>query len=130
MTSTQNLKARGEMVSEGLRNAQWYYPLIYVRPTPIGELVDEASNNWTNFGANERRCSVHNHRCAELLFREHVAHRASSNAQERAPSKSVDEAHNQHRCYVVGDCTWDEPDEIHAERAKVDNSTAVKFGQG
>jgi len=58
-----------------------------------------------------------------------TAHGASGNAQECAPSESVEEAYDQHRPYVVGYRTWNEPDEVHAESAEIDYPAAVELGE-
>lgn len=101
-----------------------------VRPAPVGVVVDEATDSWTDGWSREGGEGVQQHGRLKVLPSEEIAHCAAGHGKEGTPRQAIEETGDNHGGDVLGDGLRDDPDKIQGPRDEVDGAAAVELAEG
>ncbi|KAI7340966.1 hypothetical protein KC340_g123 [Hortaea werneckii] len=96
-------------------------------PSPICKLIYKPTNYRTHLRTHERRRSIDHHRRTELILREHITYCTACHAQEGTAGQAIEKANDEHRLNVLSYGARDKPNEVHAERAQVDDTSTIEL---
>lgn len=96
-------------------------------PSPVRKLIDKSANHWTDLGTNKRRCSIDDHRRTKFVLCEHITYGTACHAEKGTAGQAIEEANDEHSLNVLSYGARDKPNKVHAERAQVDDPSAIEL---